>query len=157
MDLDRCLLKIYKHKRACLMRIKLFNVKLKDPMWGAPYLAKAKCRNARNVENDNGRILSADYLETTLTDLDFKIVLKEYDFEWIEFDEFYHSRYGLLPKQLRETVMEYFRRKTELKGVAGQETPHFQNIISRHRYFLFLEPFQVLQSSIIVASSYLLG
>ena len=121
MDLDRCLLKIYKHKRACLMRVKLFNVKLKDPMWGAPYLAKAKCRNARNVENDNGRILSADYLETTLTDLDFKIVLKEYEFDWIEFDEFYHSRYGLLPKQLRETVMEYFRRKTELKGVAGQE------------------------------------
>lgn len=121
MDLDRCLLKIYKHKRACLMRVRLFNVRLKDPMWGAPYLAKAKCRNIRNVENDNGRVLSADYLETTLTDLDFRIVLKEYEFDWIEFEEFYHSRYGLLPKQLRETVLEYFRRKTELKGVEGQD------------------------------------
>lgn len=121
MDLDRCLLKIYKHKRACLMRINLFNVRLKDPMWGAPYLAKAKCRNIKNCENDNGRILSAEYLETTLTDIDFKIMLLEYEFDWIEFTDFYHSRYGLLPKQLRETVLEYFRRKTELKGVEGQE------------------------------------
>jgi len=121
MDLDRCLRKIYKHKRACLMRVKLFDVKLKNPMWGAPYLAKAKCRNVQHCENDNGRILSADYLETTLTDIDFKIVLEEYDFSWIEFTDFYHCRYGLLPKQLRETVLEYFRRKTELKGVEGQE------------------------------------
>jgi len=121
MDLDRCLLKIYKHKRACLMRVKLFDVKLKDPMWGAPYLAKAKCRNIKNCENDNGRVLSADYLETTLTDIDFKIVLDEYEFSWIEFTDFYHCRYGLLPKQLRETVLEYFRRKTELKGVKGEE------------------------------------
>ena len=121
MDLDRCLLKIYKHKRACLMRVKLFDVKLKDPMWGAPYLAKAKCRNIKNCENDNGRVLSADYLETTLTDIDFKIVLEEYEFSWIEFTDFYHCRYGLLPKQLRETVLEYFRRKTELKGVKGEE------------------------------------
>lgn len=121
MDLDRCLLKIYKHKRACLMRINLFNVRLKDPMWGAPYLAKAKCRNIKNCENDNGRILSAEYLETTLTDIDFKILLQEYEFDWIEFTDFYHSRYGLLPKQLRETVLEYFRRKTELKGVDGQD------------------------------------
>lgn len=121
MDLDRCLMKIYKHKRACLMRVRLFNISLKNPLWGAPYLAKAKCRNIKNCENDNGRILSAEYLETTLTDLDFKIVMEEYNFEWIEFMDFYHCRYGLLPKQLRETVLEYFRRKTELKGVSGQE------------------------------------
>lgn len=121
MNLDRCLLKIYGHHRACLMRVRLFNVRLKEPMWGAPYLAKAKCRNIKACENDNGRILSAEYLETTLTDIDFKIVLKEYEFDWIEFTDFYHSRYGMLPKQLRETVMEYFRRKTELKGIEGQD------------------------------------
>ena len=121
VDLDRCLLKIYKHKRACLMRVKLFNVRLKDPGWGAPYLAKAKCRNVKDCENDNGRVLSAEYLETTLTDIDFRIVLREYDFDWIEFIDFYHCRYGLLPKALRDTVLEYFRRKTELKGVEGQD------------------------------------
>lgn len=121
MDLDRCLKKIYKHRRACLMRVKLFNVRLTDPMTGAPYLAKAKCRNVIHSENDNGRILSAEYLETTLTDIDFKIVLKQYTFDYIEFIDFYHCRYGKLPKQLRETVLTYFRSKTELKGVPDQE------------------------------------
>ena len=121
MDLDRCLKKIYKHRRACLMRVKLFNLRLTDPMTGAPYLAKAKCRNVINPDNDNGRLLACDYCETTLTDVDFKIVLKQYTFDYIEFIDFYHCRYGKLPKQLRETVLNYFRQKTELKGVAGQD------------------------------------
>ena len=118
---DRVITKVYRHCRACIMRVSLTGVRLKDRLWGFPYLARAKCRNMANCENDNGRILSADYLETTLTDLDLKIVLKEYEFDTITFESFYHARYGRLPKQLRETVKSYFNNKTELKGVEGQE------------------------------------
>lgn len=109
------------HKRACLMRVCLWDVKLTDQMYGAPYIPVHKCRNLRGGERDNGRVLSADYLEITLTDIDFRIVLQQYDFSEIRFDDFYHSRYGLLPKQLRVTVQNYFKSKTELKGVEGQE------------------------------------
>ena len=121
IDLDRCLIKIYRHKRACLMRVKIWGIRLRDILWGCPYIPKAKCRNLKNAENDNGRILSADYLEITLTDLDFDIILKEYDFDYIEFEDFYHCRYGRLPKPMRDTISEYFERKTALKGVDGQE------------------------------------
>lgn len=121
LTIDRVITKIYRHRRACLMRVCLTGVRLKNKLWGFPYLAKAKCRNIINCENDNGRVLSADYLETTLTDLDFKIVIDEYEFDTIQFIDFYHSRYGRLPKPLRETVKKYFDSKTELKGVAGQE------------------------------------
>lgn len=121
LTLDRVITKIYRHGRACIMRVRLFDVKLKDKLWGFPYLAKAKCENIINCVNDNGRILSADYLETTITDLDFKIILKEYEFDSVEFTSFYHSRYGRLPKPLRATVQQYFNAKTELKGVTGQE------------------------------------
>lgn len=121
MDLDRCLFKIYRHKRACLMRVALWGIKLNDPLWGCPYIPKAKTRNARGIENDNGRVLSADYLEITLTDIDFKIILDEYKFEYIEFLDFYHARYGKLPKALKNVILDYFRAKTDLKGVEGQE------------------------------------
>lgn len=121
LDLDRVLRKMDKHGRACLMRIGVTNIRLADPMWGCPYLARAKCRTILNGDNDNGRILSADYLETTLTDVDFRILMDEYEFDDIVFIDFYHARYGLLPKQLRGVVQSYFVDKTNLKGVQGQE------------------------------------
>ena len=121
LTLDRVIKKIYRHCRACLMKVELTNIRLSNKMWGFPYLAKAKCENILNCVNDNGRIISADYLVTTLTDLDLKIILQEYEFDDITFIAFYHSRYGRLPKPLRETVQSYFNGKTELKGVEGQE------------------------------------
>lgn len=120
-DIDRVLLKIYKHRRACLMRVAFHNIRLTDPGWGAPYLAKAKCRSVLDPEVDNGRILSARYLETTITDIDFKIIMDEYTFDYMDVGDFYHCRYGVLPKQLRNTVLQYFHDKTTLKGVPGQE------------------------------------
>ena len=121
VDMNWVLRRIYRHHRACLMRVKLFNVRLTDPMWGAPYLAKAKCRNVQRGDIDNGRILSADYLETTITDVDFKIIMDEYTFDYMEVTEFYHARYGKLPLQLRNCILSYYNDKTALKGIPEQE------------------------------------
>lgn len=119
--LDRVIRIMYKHKRACLMRVGFTNIRLKDPLWGCPYIPKHKCRNLARHDNDNGRILDADYLEISLTDIDLKIILDEYDFDYITFYDFYHARYGKLPKPMREEVIKYFKAKTELKNVKGQE------------------------------------
>jgi len=121
VDMAWVLRRIYRHHRACLMRVKLFNVRLTDPSWGDPYLAKAKCENVLHADIDNGRILCADYLETTITDIDFKIIMEEYTFDYMEVEKFYHARYGKLPLQMRNTILEYFHRKTDLKGVEGQD------------------------------------
>lgn len=121
VDMNWVLRRIFRHHRACLMRVKFFNIRLTDPGWGCPYLAKAKCRNVLGYDIDNGRILCAEYLETTITDIDFKIIMDEYSFDFMEVSEFYHARYGKLPLQLRNCVLEYFNDKTTLKGVPGQE------------------------------------
>ncbi len=120
-DLDRVCRKIYKHKRACLMRCCFKNIRLRDPLWGCPYIPKHKCRNLTSHANDNGRILYADYLEISLTDIDFKIIMEEYIFDAVTFRDFYHCRYGKLPKPMREVVQKYYQLKTDLKNVEGQE------------------------------------
>lgn len=120
-DVDRLMKKIYKHRRACLMRVGFSGIRLKDPMDGCPYIPKHKCRNLTRHDNDNGRILDADYLEISLTDIDFKIILQQYDFDTIRFFDFYHCRYSKLPKPMRETVQKYYQDKTDLKNVKGQE------------------------------------
>lgn len=120
-DLERVCRLIYKHRRACLMRVGFTNIHLREPLWGCPYIPKHKCRCLTGFDNDNGRILAADYLEISLTDIDLKIILEEYDFDNITFYDFYHCRYGKLPKPLRDEVTKYFQLKTELKNVPGQE------------------------------------
>lgn len=121
IDIERACRKIFKQKRACLMRINFKNIRLKDPMDGCPYIPKHKCRNLAHHYNDNGRILWADYLEISLTDIDFKIILQQYDFDAAAIHDFYHCRYGRLPKPLRDVVQKYYQDKTELKNVEGQE------------------------------------
>lgn len=117
--LERCV-KI-RHK-ALLLRIGLKSLRLRDPYWGCPYLSKDKCRKiVRAVDTeDNGRILQADYLETTVTDIDLKIIVSEYTAEVIIMEGWY-SGYKKLPQPLINEVISYYKAKTELKGVEGQE------------------------------------
>ena len=108
-------------KKAVIMRIAISKLRLHDDLWGAPYLSKDKCRRIEKGAFDNGRILSAEYLETTITDVDFKIILEQYDFDDLCAFDVSYARYGKLPKSLIDTVIEYYKAKTELKNVPGQE------------------------------------
>ena len=121
INIERACRKIFKQKRACLMRISFKNIRLRDPMDGCPYIPKHKCRNLTHHYNDNGRILWADYLEISLTDIDFRIILDQYIFDAAAIHDFYHCRYGRLPKSLRDVISKYYQDKTELKNVSGQE------------------------------------
>ena len=122
LNLNSILHQMNDRKRACLMEIGLYNLRLRNPMWGAPYLPTEKCRNIRKrginepVIYDNGRIISAGYLEITVTDIDFRIILDEYDFDDLEVISMKTARYGKLPEELRLLTIAYFRSKTALKG-----------------------------------------
>ena len=121
-SIELVLRKVYKQHRACLMRVGFRNIRLKDSLDGCPYIPKHKCRQlSNNHYNDNGRVLYSDYLEITLTDLDLKIILEQYDYDSMLIFDFAHTRYGRLPKPLRDTVKEYFRNKTLLKNRSGEE------------------------------------
>ena len=110
-----------RHK-ALLLRIGIKDLKLRDPFWGCPYLSKDKCRNIHKAidTEDNGRILEAEYLETTVTDIDLKIIMEEYTGQII-FLQGWYSSYKKLPEPLINEVVKYYKEKTELKGVKGQE------------------------------------
>lgn len=117
--ISRCI--TIRHK-ALLLRIGIKNLRLRDPFWGCPYLSKDKSRNIHKAVDteDNGRILEAEYLETTITDIDLKIIMEEYKGEIIFLQGWYAS-YKKLPRALINEVIKYYKDKTELKGVAGQE------------------------------------
>ena len=104
------------HKRACLIRISLRNVRLINYFEGVPYLSEDKCNNVINGLLDNGRILSADYLECTITDIDYNIIASMYKWDNPCILDSYFARYGMLPKEFTDVVKEMYKDKTKLKG-----------------------------------------
>lgn len=110
---------------AILMRVAIYNIRLRNDLEGAPYLSFAKCRNVQNYVLDNGRIIECDYLETTITDIDYKIICDQYEWssihEW-DTDNFivvcaYQSKYRKLPECIHDEIMKYFKAKETLKHI----------------------------------------
>lgn len=94
---------------------------------GNPYISIAKCIHKSNVINDNGRVLAADAVELELTDIDFKIILKDYKIDEIKIESVYGTYYDYLPKEFKECLMTYYRAKTLLKGVHGSEYEYMKS------------------------------
>lgn len=118
---------IKKRRRACIFRARIRGLRLRDAMNGFPYIPISKCRHLLKPINDNGRVLSAALLEISLTDIDWKIIVKEYDWDDIDIYDIWSARYGVLPDPLRKTVQEYYERKTALKGVDGEEVYYLKS------------------------------
>ena len=121
MDFDRLMHIITVRKKAVLMRISITNLRLTDEFFGCPYLSRDKCRRIECGVYDNGRILSASYLETTITDVDLRIIVDQYSFDNLCAFDVAFARYGKLPRPLIAETIAYYKAKTELKNVPGQE------------------------------------
>ena len=119
-EFKKCNIKKYEQLNknfAYLIKVKMNNIKSK---FYNNILSMSKCRNIRGAKYDNGRIISADELETTVTDVDFKLLYDFYDFEY-EFIEVYYSVYNYLPIQFINFILDKYVEKTKYKDVAGME------------------------------------
>lgn len=96
-----------------LLDITITNLKSKRPI---RTLSLSKVRDCVNPYIDNGRLISADSLRLTFTDIDFKYLFKFYNFDYkIEYAE--KSKAGRLPKYFIKTLVELYQKKNELKPV----------------------------------------
>lgn len=133
LSYDDLINEINKRGKAAVFRISFTGLFLTDSFTPCPYLTKDKSRNIINGEFDNGRILSADELTTTLTDLDFKIVCYQYSWNTVKIYDVYTARYAYLPNCFRDLVKYYYKQKTELKGASGDDAIYydkFKNMIN---------------------------
>ena len=128
---ERKVLKLIRDRKAVVCRVMFWGIRLRDPMDGFPYLSVSKCRGLRSIgpdgeqaayAADNGRILRADFLETSVTDVDLRIILRQYAWDDMQIHEAWWTHYGPLPDPLRLTVIDYYKAKTELKGKEDRES-----------------------------------
>ena len=111
---------------------KFKNFRLKNKKEPIPYVALAKTRTVIHEDPDdleerfktkvdNGRILEAYYCEITLTEVDLKIVLKQYAYDEIAVSDVMYAQKDYLPKEYRDVILKYFTNKTALKGDDSEE------------------------------------
>ena len=115
-DSIKYVLALIEKNRPFICRVAFDNIRLTDKFFPIPYLSKDKSRNIKGGLFDNGRILSAEHAETTVTDVDLKILFDEYSFDNVYVSDVYYSRYGKLPPAYIHNIEKYFRGKTSLKG-----------------------------------------
>lgn len=108
----------YNRKYCTIAEYSFINLRLKNKYAPIPYVSISKCNKA---DSDalvyNGRVLEGRFFEMTLTNVDFEIIDRMYDYEEMYVDDFYFARKKLLPKPLREQILKYFTDKTTLKGI----------------------------------------
>lgn len=101
---------------ALLLEVRFVDIKYIGAC-GIPYIPLSKCKKYSDEKIvDNGRILKADFLEMVLTDIDYKIIMEEYKPKDVYIKNIYASRYGPLSDKIKNVVMDYYRKKTLLKG-----------------------------------------
>ena len=104
-----------------LMHVVFKDIYLADPFEGCPYIPVHKCQTLSGAINDNGRVIKADRLSIYITDIDLEIIRSMYVWSSDMVLSCYRSEYGRLPQPMIDVTMDYYRKKTELKGVEGQE------------------------------------
>lgn len=107
---------------AYIVTLMLNDIKLKSECEPDPYLATDKVEFPIGIKReDNGRIMECRRCVITCTDVDWKIIRKQYDFEIGSISYLASSKYGYLPDEFRNYVKQLYVNKTSLKNVAGSE------------------------------------
>lgn len=105
---------------AVVGRYQFKDVKLRRDWEPVPYISLARCE-ALDFKVDNGRILSASYIEISLTEIDLKIILDQYEFSSIDIVKAMVAQKGYLPAPYRAVIQDYYNKKTALKGDDSEE------------------------------------
>lgn len=105
----------YTSTYACLIELVMDKVHVKT-MRTIPYIARAKCETCVNPRIDNGRVISADRIVMTITDVDWAIINNHYHiYGGMVVTKMYIAKYGYLPDEFRRLLMDYFTQKCLLE------------------------------------------
>lgn len=103
----------------CLFDIEIEN--LQSVLYYDNYLSISRCWDVEKPVTNNGRVVSAVRLRTTVTETDYKIMRKFYKWDHIRIANFRRYRKGYLPTEFVRAILNLYRDKTTLKGVQGKE------------------------------------
>lgn len=116
----------YIEKYCCLFDVKFINIRQKENVF-ENYISKSHCREMKYIECNNGRIISAEELVTTITEVDWKIIHNFYDWDNCFISNFKIMDKAYLPTNIIKALLDLYEGKTTLKGVYGKEAEYLNS------------------------------
>ena len=117
-------LEFYLSSYCCLFEVQFINLKplttIENP------ISSSRCSYLEGYHINNGRVIDAKILETTITELDFDIYRNFYTWDGIKIGKFLVFYRGYLPTSLVKCLVKFYKDKTTLKGVSGKEDEYLQ-------------------------------
>lgn len=105
--------------------IKFYGIKSKNK--SDYYISSSKCYLQVDTIIFNGRVESANELGLSLTSIDLKIIINNYDFDYFEIGNVYIFIKDYLPKPIILSILNFYKNKTELKDVEGFEEVYMRS------------------------------
>ena len=101
---------------AFMFRLILIKPRLKNDLIAMPALQYSKAVKDINAQVDNGRVLSADYFEIWLNEIDLQVIADQYDISrGAACVDVYYAEKDYLPRWFTDYVFQCFTDKTMLK------------------------------------------
>ena len=91
------------------------------------YISASKCFTLVKPVLNNGRVVRAEVLETTITNVDLDIIKKCYSYKHIYIGKFIRYEKKYLPTDFVNCVLDFYESKTTLKDVEGKEEEYMQS------------------------------
>ena len=113
-------------KNYCVLVDLQFN-NIKSSFLYEQIISYSKCRNVKNPLINNGRIVQADSITITCTDIDFLNIKDFYKWDNLKIGLCYIYKKDYLPKEFIKTILHLYKSKTELKGVEGKEVEYLHS------------------------------
>lgn len=93
---------------------------LRSKLWNT-WLSFSKCAKIKGYSLDNGRVLKADYVQLSLTNIDYEMFQLCYDFDNLNIIDFRISSNDYLSPTFVKYILELYGNKTTLKGIKEKE------------------------------------
>lgn len=93
---------------------------LSSKRWNT-WLSFSKCSKIKGYSLDNGRVLKADYVQLSLTNIDYEMFQLCYDFDNLNIIDFRISSNDYLSPTFVKYILELYGNKTTLKGIKEKE------------------------------------
>lgn len=105
--------------KCCIFTVSFHNIKPAVPYENILSVHRIRfLENQRDYVQNNGRLVTCKgWIQTTLTEIDLEWVMKFYTFDDIEIKDLYTYERGYLPTELVQAVLDFYQKKTSLKGI----------------------------------------
>lgn len=88
------------------------------------YISESKCWKLDGKVVNNGRVVVASKLATTITNVDYSIIEKVYSWDSMKIGNVIAYQKGFLPKAIITSILDLYQKKTTLKRVKGKEVEY---------------------------------